>query len=447
MLYVVPRLNPDGKPALAERPRYVRSSVRKYPLPEPEDGLQVEDLDGDGRILQMRVPDPNGNWKKHEQDERLMVRRDPDEFGGEYYRVARGIAPELRRRADQDPGPARDARSEPELPGRMGAGGGAARLGAVPGVGARDSRDRAGDDRPVVRPPSYHTFSGVHLRPFGSHPDDHFPTGDLRAYQQVGEVATQLTGYPAVSVFHEFAYVPKRVDQGTSDDFFYDQRGIFSWTTEFWSPQRQAGITDYKYIDWIRDHPPEDKLLRWSDEKLGGRGYGLVRARPPTARASRARWLGLVLRVGERSVRAARGRGHPALGLRDLPLPDLAAARDALARRRAGRRGRLEGAPGAREHRLAADERPRALERKRYAQSEVELELPEDAARGRREVDEGGGSSTAASTRTTLWWLTNDATNDLAKLEWGDRAPAGGELAIIAKHERAEPCERVPLAS
>jgi hypothetical protein len=48
--------------------------------------------------------------------------------------------------------------------------------------------------------------------------------------------------------------------------------------------------------------------------------------------------------------------------------------------------------------------------------------------------------------RTTLWWLTNDATNDLAKLEWVIEAPAGGELAIIAKHERAGTVrERVPL--
>jgi murein tripeptide amidase MpaA len=34
--YVVPRLNPDGAElALAERPRYVRSSVRRYPCPSP----------------------------------------------------------------------------------------------------------------------------------------------------------------------------------------------------------------------------------------------------------------------------------------------------------------------------------------------------------------------------------------------------------------------------
>ena len=50
-------------------------------------GLTVEDVDGDGRILQMRLPDPHGPWKCHPQDERLMIPREPGEFGGRYYRV------------------------------------------------------------------------------------------------------------------------------------------------------------------------------------------------------------------------------------------------------------------------------------------------------------------------------------------------------------------------
>ena len=78
--YVVPRLNPDGAElALSEQPRYVRSSVRKYPLPEREDGLQAEDVDGDGRVLTMRLRDPNGNWKPHPEAAAVMVRREPDE--------------------------------------------------------------------------------------------------------------------------------------------------------------------------------------------------------------------------------------------------------------------------------------------------------------------------------------------------------------------------------
>jgi hypothetical protein len=42
-----------------------------------------------------------------------------------------------------------------------------------------------------------------------------------------------------------------------------------------WSPMRQAGIKDYKYIDWFREHPLEDdlKLLKWNDEVLKGKAY------------------------------------------------------------------------------------------------------------------------------------------------------------------------------
>ena len=38
----------------------------------------VYDLDGDGRILQMRVKDPAGPWKVSPEDDRVMVRREPE---------------------------------------------------------------------------------------------------------------------------------------------------------------------------------------------------------------------------------------------------------------------------------------------------------------------------------------------------------------------------------
>ena len=88
--YIVPRVNPDGAEwALADKPKIIRSSTRPYPyVDDPIDGLvSGEDLDGDGRILQMRIEDPNGAWKAHPDDPRLMVRRDPIETGGKYYRI------------------------------------------------------------------------------------------------------------------------------------------------------------------------------------------------------------------------------------------------------------------------------------------------------------------------------------------------------------------------
>ncbi|HEY3486284.1 MAG TPA: M14 family zinc carboxypeptidase, partial [Ilumatobacteraceae bacterium] len=74
--YVVPRVNPDGAEwALADHPRYRRSSVRPWPWHDGHrwPGLQVEDVDGDGRVLHMRLPDPNGAWMAHPDDTRLMV--------------------------------------------------------------------------------------------------------------------------------------------------------------------------------------------------------------------------------------------------------------------------------------------------------------------------------------------------------------------------------------
>ena len=87
--YLCPRINPDGAEwALADHPKWVRSSTRPYPFDEPDlEGLTVEDLDGDGRILQMRIADANGLWKAHPEAPNLMVRRDPAESGGQYYRI------------------------------------------------------------------------------------------------------------------------------------------------------------------------------------------------------------------------------------------------------------------------------------------------------------------------------------------------------------------------
>ena len=118
----------------------------------------------------------------------------------------------------------------------------------------------------------YHTFSGVHLRPWSGHSDDDFPVPDLRAFKLMGEEATRLTGYPSISIFHDFKYHPKMVIKGGDVDWVYDHLGAYAWVTEFWSPQRRAGISDYHFIDWMREHSPDDELavIKVADELGGG---------------------------------------------------------------------------------------------------------------------------------------------------------------------------------
>jgi len=279
VVYLVPRLNPDGAElALADRPRHIRSSTRPYPYDEePVDGLTVEDVDGDGRILSMRIPDPHGPYKKHPDEPRLMVPREPGEFGGSYYRIVpegllkhydgvkitanpdregldlnRNFPANWRQEFEQfgaGPYPA----SEPEVRAMV------AFITAHPNIGAAVS---------------FHTHSGVILRPMGTQSDQDMTPEDLWLYQRLSDQAAKLTGYPAISIWHDFKYHPKQVITGTQD-WVYEHLGALFWTVEIWAPNKEAGITDYKWIDWYREHPVADdlKLLAWSDAHCGGQAH------------------------------------------------------------------------------------------------------------------------------------------------------------------------------
>jgi murein tripeptide amidase MpaA len=278
-VYVCPRINPDGAEwALADKPRYIRSSTRPYPFDEdPVDGLDIEDIDGDGRILSMRIPDPNGNFKAHPDEPRLMVARDPAEAGGQYWRVI----PEGRL-TNYDGVEIRVNRDKQGLDLNRNFPSGWRQEFQQQGAGPYPTSEpevRAVVDF-ITRHPnigagvSFHTHSGVILRPFSSEPDDAMPAEDLWLYKRFGTKSTELTGYPNISIFHDFKYHPKQVITG-GFDWIYEHLGQFFWTVEIWAPVREAGVEKYHFIEWYREHPVEDdlKLLAWSDRELEGAAY------------------------------------------------------------------------------------------------------------------------------------------------------------------------------
>ena len=279
VIYLVPRLNPDGAElAMAERPRHIRSSTRRYPWDEaPVDGLTVEDMDGDGRILMIRIQDPHGGWKVNAEEPRLLTPRLPGEFGGVYYRVIPEGSLQHFDGITIKPNPDVEGldlnrnfpahwRQEFE------------QLGAGP-YPTSEPEVRAMVDFIVKHPNigaavSFHTHSGVILRPMGTQSDTDMTPEDLWMYKRLSDIGSKLTGYPAVSSFHDFKYHPKEIITGTQD-WVYEHLGALFWTVEIWAPNKEAGITDYDWIHWYRDHPPEDdiKLLKWSDEQCGGQAH------------------------------------------------------------------------------------------------------------------------------------------------------------------------------
>jgi len=275
--YVVPRVNPDGAAlAMADKPRYVRSGVRSYPWPDIDEGLHEEDIDGDGRILQMRYPDPNGDWKISSLDPRMMEKRLPHDQGGVYYRLLtegkienydgytfkiaaqpEGLDfnrnfPFAWRTEDEQEGAGPYPASEPETHALI---------------------DFITKHPNISLSVSYHTFSRVILRPYSTKSDEEMETGDLWVFKKIGKIGTELTGYRCVSTFHDFKYHPKQITTGGFDDWFFDHQGAFSFTIELWDLPTEAGIKDRSFIDWFREHPHEDDLLllKWADDH-GGEG-------------------------------------------------------------------------------------------------------------------------------------------------------------------------------
>lgn len=442
-LYVVPCLNPDGMEQALTSPVYVRSGTRRYPYADERDGLYPEDIDGDGLILDMRIEDPDGGWKVSEKDPRLMRRRGPDEYGGTYYRVytegmvrgydgfelkvappAQGLdfnrnfpyiwAPEGQQRG-AGPFPA----SEPEV------------RAAVAFLSSHLN---------VSCALSYHTYSGVLLRPYSDKPDDQMPQDDVWTFKEMGERGKALTGYPHTSVYHGFRYHPREVMSGAFDDWAYDQLGIYAFTVELWDMVGEAGIKERDFIEWFRNHPEEDdlKLLKWNDEVLGGKGFVNWRPfdHPQLGRVEIGGWI----------ERRTFGNPPEHLLLKTIaPSTEFAIAHALMTPRLELRRASVEPlgdgiyrvrAVVANSGYLPTYGSRRAQEVRAVQPIEVTIALPEGAELITGEARQEIGQLEGRANKRGLWG-GDYPTDNLRKLEWTVRAPAGGEVQLTAASQRA----------
>jgi murein tripeptide amidase MpaA len=447
VVYLVPRLNPDGAElALADKPRHIRSGTRPYPYDEPTvEGLTIEDIDGDGRMLTMRVPDRHGPYKKHPGEPRLMVPREPGEFGGEYFRLIpegtlqnfdgvkittnpdrEGLDlnrnfPSMWRQEFEQLGAGPYPTSEPEVRAMVDF------VTQHPNIGAAVS---------------FHTHSGVILRPMGTQSDDDMTPEDLWMIKRLSDSGAKITGYPAISIWHDFKYHPKQIITGTQD-WVYEHMGALFWTVEIWAPNKEAGITDYKWIDWYRDHPVEDdvKLLKWSDEQCGGKAHvdwypfrhpqlGMVelggwdrmnywRNPPPHLREREAArfpaWLNqIALSLPKLEVLRAEVR---ALG------PDTWRVRFAVAN----------------SGYLPAYVTKRAVERKTARGTIFSIHLPDGCSlvTGKERVEAAHLEGHAPKTSQQAFLPNREVTADRAVTEWVVRGPRGAPIALIATADRA----------
>jgi len=244
--YVVPRVNPDGVEwALADSPQFRRSSVRPWPWRDAHlaPGLHERDLDGDGAIRNMRLPDPHGGWMPAADAPRLMVRVPAEgaPAGTQRYRLlAEGDLIDYDGFTIPTPAPPQSLDLNRNFPAGWGTG--------VYGSGDHPMSEPEIDAlvramvarRNICGYNAYHTSGGVLLRPSSTASDASLAPVDLWVWKHLGERGAALTGYTVHSVFEDFTFDKSETMGGAGDDWAYEHAGVYGWTTEFWDVIQHA---------------------------------------------------------------------------------------------------------------------------------------------------------------------------------------------------------------
>jgi len=301
--YIIQRADPDGAEA------FMTGSVdwdfTKAPgARDGDDDGKIgedgpEDLNGDGEILKIRIKDPEGNWKCHPDDFRLMIRKSKDDKDSVFYKVYdEGIDNDGDGKINED-APFTRFISNRNYPAFWASSDGRFRGQGDYPLQEHNSRllaDFIVSKSNISVLESYHTTSGIHLRPYAARSDSEFPAQDLLDYQAVLSKGTEITTYPVASVYNDFTTIDPNlpwekqpgVRHGVFIDWTYVHLGLFSVTTELWTLEPFVNEIDWGKIP--REKPlfaipgrynrPDVQLqvLEWldlhkDDSILSGQGF------------------------------------------------------------------------------------------------------------------------------------------------------------------------------
>ena len=109
---------------------------------------------------------------------------------------------------------------------------------------------------------------------------------DLWSYKRFSALGEQLTGYPAIGIWHDFKYHPKDVITGTQD-WLYEHLGALFWAVELWAPNTRSRHHRLQVDRLVprasgRGRPEAAEVERRAVRRLGARRLEAV----PTIRSS-----------------------------------------------------------------------------------------------------------------------------------------------------------------
>jgi hypothetical protein len=235
-LYIVPTINPDARDHFMHRPN-TASSPRTGLAPRDNDGDgridedNLDDLNGDGHVTQMRRKNSNGRFKVSPEDPRLMIPVRPGEQGEYDLLGQEGFDNDGDGFVNEDADGGYDPnRNWPWRWMPQYVQGGADRY---PGslVETRNIMQFVIAHPNIAGAQSYHNSGGMLLRGPGV-PQDEYRPADVQVFDQIGAVGEEiLPGYRYMIVWKDLYTV-----WGGELDWFYGARGILTFSNELWTP-------------------------------------------------------------------------------------------------------------------------------------------------------------------------------------------------------------------
>ncbi|RMF73765.1 MAG: peptidase M14 [Planctomycetota bacterium] len=265
--YFIPMVNPDGRAYWFAQPNTAHSSRGGVkPTDNDGDGLFDEDppndLDGDGRLLSMRMEDPDGFMRESPDDPRVMIPVDPDDKG-DFKRYIflgwEGIDDDGDGEINEDGVGGYDTnRNWPAdwQPNYIQYGSGEFPL-SLP-------ESKAIADFILARPniaavQSYHNSGGMILRGPGAKYVE-YPRADIRVYDRIGKRGEEiLPFYRYMIIWKDLYGVHGGTVNWTAEDL-----GIISFTNELW--------TSKKY-DLSDEEGERTDRMRFADDLMFGQTF------------------------------------------------------------------------------------------------------------------------------------------------------------------------------
>jgi hypothetical protein len=243
--YFMPMENPDGREVWFNQPatpHFLRGGIR--PVDNDHDGVKDEDgpddLDGDGHITSMWMPDELGRYKINEDDPRFFTRVSANDPPGGWTRLGEeGIDNDDDGRINEDgiggydPNRNWPADWQPEW----------IQYGATDYPFSLSETRAIGDfllDHPnVAACQSYHNAGGMILQgPSASYMK--YPRSDVNVHTAIANKGAEMLPFYEAMIAYKDLYTV----HGGEDGFTYETLGIVSFTNELWTEKRMYANGD-----------------------------------------------------------------------------------------------------------------------------------------------------------------------------------------------------------